>query len=145
MILESGPPFSIFAGSDRSLDGVGGDRADLTGDPELGSDRSKGDKIARYFNTAAFAIPALGTYGSSGRNIISGPGYANVDLSILKNFRTPWFSSEGANLQLRAEAFNVFNRTNLNPPNTTFISSLFGRITTARDPRVIQLGIRFVF
>ena len=145
MILEAGAPFSIFAGTDRSLDGVGGDRANLTGDPELGSDRSKGEKIARYFNTAAFAIPDFGTYGSSGRNILRGPGYANVDLSILKNFRTPWFSSEGANLQLRAEAFNVFNRTNLNAPNTTFTSALFGRITTARDPRVIQLGIRFVF
>jgi hypothetical protein len=145
MILESGTPFSVFAGQDRSLDGVGADRANLTGDPTLDSDRPKGERILRYFNTAAFTTPDFGTYGNSGRNILRGPGYATVDFSILKNFVTPWFGSEGANLQLRAEAYNLFNRVNLNNPITTLTSPQFGRITSARDPRIIQLGVRFVF
>ena len=143
--LESGVPFSVFAGSDRSVDGVGGDRPNLIGNPELDTGRPKGEKVARYFDTTAFQLNDVGTYGTAGRNLIRGPGNATVDFSVLKNFNTPWFNSEGANLQLRVEAFNIFNRTNFANPNSTLTSTLFGRITSAGEPRILQFGIRFVF
>src|SRR4029450_5857783 len=143
--LQSGTPFSVLVGVDNSLDGVGGDRPDLIGEPDLPSDRPKGEIVAKYFNTAAFRQNAMGTFGSSGRNIIRGPGFASVHLSLLKNFRLPWFTSDGSNLQFRAEFYNLFNRTNLNNPNNNFITSTFGRITSAGDPRIIQLALRLSF
>ena len=90
--LESGVPFTVIAGSDRSLDGVGADRPNLIGDPELDTGRPKGEIVARYFNTAAFQLNDVGTYGTAGRNLLRGPGNATVDFSVLKNFNTPWFS-----------------------------------------------------
>jgi hypothetical protein len=143
--VQSGTPFSVLAGVDNSLDGVGGDRPDLIGEPDLPSDRPKGETVAKYFNTAAFKQNAMGTFGTAGRNIIRGPGFASVDLSLLKNFRLPWFTSDGSNLQFRAEFYNLFNRTNLNNPNNNFISSQFGRINSAGDPRIIQLALRLSF
>ena len=143
--MQSGNPFSVLAGSDASLDGVGGDRPDLIGDPKLSSDRSKGERVARYFNTSAFQAPVAGTFGSVGRNTIIGPGFASVDFSVLKNFGLPWFVGEGANLQFRAEFYNLFNRTNLNNPNTNFLLSTFGRITSAGEPRIMQLALRLTF
>jgi hypothetical protein len=143
--LESGTPFSVFAGQDRSLDGVGGDRPNLIGTPELDTGRPRGELVARYFDTTAFQTNDFGTYGTAGRNLLRGPGSATVDFSVLKNFSTPWFNSEGATLQLRAEAFNIFNRANFANPNSTLTSALFGRITAAGEPRILQFGIRFVF
>lgn len=142
--LESGAPFTVFAGADRSLDGVGADRPDLIGNPELDTGRPRGEIVARYFNTAAFQTNEFGTYGTAGRNLLRGPGNATVDFSVLKNFNSPWFT-EGAYLQLRVEAFNLFNRANFANPNSTQTSALFGRITTAGEPRILQFGLRFVF
>ena len=88
------------------------DRADIVGDPELDSGRPREELIEGWFNTAAFALPAVGTDGTAGRNIIDGPGFRNVDLGL---FRTS--ASAGAfMLQLRAEATNVFNIVNLLEP-----------------------------
>jgi Carboxypeptidase regulatory-like domain/TonB dependent receptor-like, beta-barrel/TonB-dependent Receptor Plug Domain len=143
--VQSGTPFTVFAGLDTSLDGVGSDRPDLVGNPALDTGRPRGELIARYFNTAAFHTNAFGTYGTAARNLLRGPGLATFDFSVLKNFNTPWFNSEGANLQLRVEAFNIFNRANFANPNGTLTSSLFGRITSAGEPRILQFGIRFVF
>jgi hypothetical protein len=142
--LESGAPFTVFAGADRSLDGVGADRPNLISDPELDTGRPRGEIVARYFNTAAFQTNDLGTFGTAGRNLLRGPGNATVDFSVLKNFNTPWFT-EDAYLQLRVEAFNLFNRANFANPNGTLTSALFGRITVAGEPRILQFGLRYVF
>lgn len=139
--MQSGNPLTILAGSDRSLDGVGGDRPNLVGDPALSGGRARAEQVAAWFNTAAFALNDQGTYGTAGRNIVRGPGQARVDLSLFKNipFKTRY------HLQLRVEAFNLLNRVNLGNPNTTLTSPLFGRIGTAGEARVMQLGLRLTF
>ena len=80
-------------------------------------------------------------FGNSGRGILPGPRFDNVDFSILKRTAI----TERFNLQFRAEAFNVFNHANFLDPNTAFGSALFGRITSAREPRDIQLGLKLIF
>jgi hypothetical protein len=145
LTLQSGAPFTVTTGVDNSYSGIGQDRVDLVGDPRLPGDRSRGEQIAAWFNRAAFADNAPGTFGTLGRNTEIGPGLATFDASIFKAFLMPW--SEGHKLEFRAEGFNVFNRVNLNIASSTSTRSnaLFGRITTAGDPRILQLGLRYAF
>src|SRR5262249_37737488 len=130
-------------GFDNSFSGIGNDRVDIVGDPNLDSGRSRGDRIAKWFNIAAFRANAPGTFGLLGRNTGVGPGYANLDLSVFKAFPMPY--AEHHRLEFRLECFNSLNRVNPGNPNTTFTSSLFGRITGANDPRILQLGLRYSF
>jgi hypothetical protein len=139
--LESGNWMTIASGRDNSQSGVNADRADLVGDPFLDTGRPRGDLIARYFNTAAFTVNAPGTFGTSGRNIIRGPGEALVDFGLVKNFTV----REGMRVQFRSEFFNFFNRVNLGNPNTNASSNQFGEITSAGSPRVVQLALKFMF
>jgi len=141
--FQTGGPMSISTGVDNSLSGIGQDRVDIVGNPSLPGDRSRGERILRWFNTDAFAQNALGTFGTLGRNTERGPGLASVDFSAFKSFRMPF--AENHNLEFRAEFFNFFNRVNLNNPNTSRTSSLFGRITGAGDPRILQFGLRYSF
>ncbi|MEN3326060.1 MAG: hypothetical protein V7638_867 [Acidobacteriota bacterium] len=142
--LQSGRPFTVAllseidnSGTGRSILGFGAnDRPNVVGNGELQSPTT-----GQWFNTAAFAFPAPGTFGNAGRNILEGPGYQNVNMSILKNTRF----SERVNLQFRAEAFNLFNHPNFNLPDNFLGSPTFGRITSARDPRHIQFGLKLLF
>ena len=134
---------TITSGIDNSLSGINADRADIVGNPAISGDRTKGQRIARWFNTDAFAINAVGTFGTLGRNTMRGPGLANVDFSTFKKFVMPY--KESHNLEFRAEFFNLFNRANLNNPNTNRSSSLFGRVITAGEPRILQFGLRYSF
>ena len=79
--------------------------------------------------------------GNEPRGTIVGPGYFRWDTSLFKNMKF----TERLNLQFRAEAFNVLNHTNFNNPITSYTSSLFGHITTARDPRQLQLALKLLF
>jgi len=93
-------------------------------------------------DTTAYALPALYTYGNVHRNDQHGPGYANTNLSIFKNF--PIFGSMTA--QFRAESFNLFNHPNPGNPNSTFGASNFGTITTVQGAsRVLQLAGKINF
>jgi len=90
--------------------------------------------------------------GNSGRNIFRGPGYANVDFSTMKYFQIPWFTHEGARLQIRGEFFNLFNRVNLNTVSTDLAlvagastNPTFSRATGVYNPRTIQIGARIEF
>jgi hypothetical protein len=139
--FQSGAPLTIFTGVNQALNGVGQDRPDIVGNPNLDTSRPKAAKVQQYFSTSAFQMEALGTFGTAGRNILRGPGQADVDLSLFKNIPV----KERYNLQIRAEAFNTFNRTNFFAPNTTLSSPLFGRITTADAARIIQLALRVTF
>ncbi|HXN21714.1 MAG TPA: carboxypeptidase-like regulatory domain-containing protein [Candidatus Dormibacteraeota bacterium] len=139
--FQSGAPVTIFTGVNQALNGVGQDRPDIVGNPNLDTSRPKADKVQQYFNKSAFQKEALGTFGTAGRNILRGPGQANVDLSLFKNIPV----KERYNLQIRAEAFNAFNRTNFFAPNTSLSSPLFGRITTADAARILQLALRVTF
>lgn len=141
--LQTGGPLTISNGADISFTGIGQDRVDIVGDPEFSGDRSKGDRILQWFNKAAFAEPARGTFGTIGRNTLNGPGSATFDFSAFKQFPMPY--SENHKLEFRGEFFNLFNRVNLGNPNTARINAQFGRITTAGDPRIVQLGLRYSF
>ena len=96
----------------------------------------------QWFNTDAFALQPLGTYGNAGRNIVIGPGIFNFDTSIIRNFRFGGSKS----LQFRLEAFNVFNKPVWGDPNMSMANlATFGTITTTRKPmRELQLGVKFV-
>jgi Carboxypeptidase regulatory-like domain len=140
--LQTGTPLTIGAGQDRNLDGLTNDRADLIGNPELDTSRPRDELIEGWFNVAAFANPALGTNGSSGRSIVDGPGYRNVDLGIFRDIRL----SGRTMFQFRIETTNVFNIVNLVNPGTNFAApATFGKIRAARDMRRIQLGGRVSF
>jgi len=142
--LQTGRPFTVAllsdidnSGTGRSILGFGAnDRPNLVGNPELSNPTT-----SQWFNTAAFAFPAPGTFGNAGRNILEGPGFQSVNASLVKNTRF----SERVNLQFRAEAFNLFNHPNFNLPDNFLGSPTFGRITSARDPRHIQFGLKLLF
>jgi hypothetical protein len=95
----------------------------------------------RFFNIAAFRVPAQFTFGNSGRGVLDDPGTNNFDISLQKNFAV----LEGHNLQFRAEFFNAFNHPLLNAPNSNVDNANFGRITSARAARQIQFGLRYEF
>jgi hypothetical protein len=139
---RSGTPFTVISGQDRSLSGVGLDRADLNGTPSLSGDRSTNAVINQYFNTTAFSLNALGTFGSAPRNILRNPSYFNVDYSIQKTFA----ATERWRLQLRGDFFNLFNNVHFSQPGANVSSaSTFGKITAAGDPRIVQVALRVLF
>lgn len=105
----------------------------------------------RWFDTAQFVNPPNFTFGNVGRTLpdVRGPGIVNFDLSLIKDTRI----LERLRMQFRAEAFNFLNHTNYGNPNVAFTpgpdgrnnNALFGTITSARDPRIIQFGARLIF
>jgi len=107
--------------------------------------------FAQFFNIAAYqtSFPASGisnTTGSAGRGEIFGPRTVRFDMTLSKNFHF----NESMRLQLRAEAFNIFNTTNFTTINTVASTSLtattlFGQVTGTRDPRTMQFGAKFYF
>ena len=142
--VQTGRPFTAAlvseidnSGTGRSILGFGAnDRPNVLRNPNLSSPTPD-----RWFDTSAFAFPAPGTFGNAGRNILEGPGYRNVNASLIKNTSL----TERVRLQLRAEVFNLFNRPNFNLPDNFLGSPTFGRVTSARDPRHIQLGVKLLF
>ena len=142
VVLQTGTPMTISSGLDRNFDGLTNDRADIIGDPKLDSGRPREELIEQWFNTAAFAQPAIGLDGTAGRNIVEGPGYRNVDLGVFRDIRM----GGRTQLQFRIEATNVLNIVNLTNPGTALNApTSFGKIRSARDMRRIQLGARVSF
>jgi hypothetical protein len=139
--MQSGSPLSVSSGRDNALAGMGANRADLVGDPYLDTGRPRAELIAQYFNRSAFAQNAVGTFGTASRNLLRGPGFASLDMALIKKFHL----TEGLRFQFRAEMFNTFNRPNFGNPNTTLTSGNFGRITGASDPRIMQFALRLDF
>jgi hypothetical protein len=146
MTFQSGWPFNVAATGDP-LAGVDfAARANLigAGNPVLDSGRSKGAKIEAYFDKSRFANADPGSVGTLGRNVLEGPGIANVDASLVKGLRFPFMGEAGVG-ELRLEAFNVFNRTNFGTPVTGLTNSNFGRLTSASAPRIVQLAVKIIF
>ncbi|HZT36516.1 MAG TPA: carboxypeptidase regulatory-like domain-containing protein [Bryobacteraceae bacterium] len=142
LTANSGAPLTVRAGVDRSLNGQNLDTADLVGDWKVNQSRSRGDEVQRWFNTAAFALPALGTVGTSGIDILRGPAMSNFDLAAYKNFQI----AERFKFQFRAEFFNVLNHTVLGNPNTTLTNGNFGKILSTQTlPRIGELGLKLQF
>jgi hypothetical protein len=143
--LQSGFPFTPTLGFNQSRDGDTGnpDRPNMAPGRTL-----KGIYLRtpeHWVDASAFALPTAGTYGSVGRNVLTGPGLATVDVSLFKTTRI----TEQANLQFRAEAFNVLNRVNLGIPGLVMLtntgvpsSSAAAITTTATTSRQIQLGLK---
>jgi hypothetical protein len=143
--LQSGRPFSLRATGDP-LAGISGARVDLigVGNPVLDTSRSKGAKVAEYFDVTRFRNPAPNTWGTLGRNVLTGPGFSNTDLSLVKSFHLPL--GESALGQFRFEAFNVLNRTNFSLPNTGITNPSFGQLTsTDGGARILQLALKVIF
>jgi hypothetical protein len=134
---QRGFPISITA-SDLGgvLDTFGTNRADIVGDIHAG-----GGELTRWFNTAAFAQPPLGSFGNSGRSILRGPGINNLDLALFKNFDLP----RGSRLQLRLESFNALNHPQFSSVSTNLAAANFGVITAARAARINQLGLKLIW
>jgi hypothetical protein len=158
--LQTGFPFTVWTSEDYNLDGTFLDRPNAVADLRDAAGKGPAAFLNGAFGDRAtwgelFRPAAPGTQGALGRNVFRGPGYASVDFSLLKAFRMPWLSQDGARWEFRAEAFNVFNRVNLRPPGNSlgaynaatglWSSATFGRSTLAFDPRQIQLALRFTF
>lgn len=139
--FQSGNPLHPILGANNSGTGDFNDRPNLVG-PVEGPQR-----VEQFFNTAAFVAPPAGQFGNAGRNIITGPGFANVDVGLFKN--TYFGGEDRYRVQFRAEIFNLPNHPNFAQPARSFPSATFGRILNTRTPagdagsaRQIQLGLK---
>jgi hypothetical protein len=94
-----------------------------------------------YFLPDAFAAQPLGTFGNSSKRFFHGPGIFNTDFALMKSTAV----TESSAVEFRAEFFNMFNHTQFGNPNGNFFSSNFGVVTSARDPRIGQVSLKFVF
>jgi outer membrane receptor protein involved in Fe transport len=153
--FQGGQPINVVSGADNSGTTEYQDRADITG-PALNSNRSvQSHSFAQYLNPNSFAVPTYGTYGNLHRNSIYGPGFEDVDLSLLKNI--PIYK-ERVRAQFRVEMFNVFNRVNLAQPlNNLGYGSAFGISTStigvsygspgigSGEPYNTQLALKIIF
>ena len=102
----------------------------VTGDP------------TRWFNPAAFAVPAPFTYGNSARNLLFGPGFFNWDAAVFKQFSI----SERLRLDFRAEVFNILNHPNFGlPASNISVPATAGRITSASDARNVHFALKLLF
>jgi len=144
--LLSGFPFTPQIGSNRSGDGDtrNPDRPSLN--PAFHGPLLLNEPN-RWFNPNAFVLPPPGTYGNLGRGTLTGPGLAEMDISLLKNT----VLTDRLNLQFRAECFNALNHANFVTPNPIVfaagaVSPTAGLITaTATTSRQIQFGLKLIF
>jgi len=142
--FQTGRPFSVYllpntdnSNTGQSILGFGGnDRPNVLRSPVISNQSPD-----RWFDTRAFAMPAFGTFGNAGRNILSGPAYQSINASLVKNTHI----AERADLQFRVEAFNLMNRANFDLPDIYFGSPTFGVIQSAQNPRRIQFGAKFLW
>jgi hypothetical protein len=157
---RSGNPLTVFVARNRSRSqwspslapGIGFDRPDFA--PGFDAESAVNGGPDQYFDPAAFRLPAAGTLGNVGRGSLIGPNLRVFDLSLVKNTRWDLLGEEGS-VQLRLEAFNLFNRANFAPPSLIVFTgaadneqplSTFGRIrSTTTSSRQVQLGVRLTF
>ncbi len=167
LTIQTGLPFDITDGGDRSLTGAGDDRPDYIGgnvkfvDPRSsqfgiqnayfdgtggGTPDAATNPYFRRVGSGGSAVQGAGRYGDLGRNVFHGPGILNDDLSLWKNVRI----RERQSLVIRADAFNFFNHTQFfNPGDSNGVnridSTTFGQVRYARDPRLLQLQLQYKF
>jgi hypothetical protein len=172
--VQNGVPFTPTLSTQRSFDGVGtaGDHANIVTATTAGTGKAAGLTFTpfnastvntgnpnQWFNPLMFQLNPLGTLGTSGRDILRGPGLGNWDFSIVKDTRLGFLGEQGS-LQFRAEFFNVLNRANFGLPNGVVFAgttsdvganseapnSTAGQIlTTITTARQIQMALKLVF
>lgn len=156
--FHSNVPFTPVLGFDNAGTGslVNGDRPNLIGDPFSGTcpNGAPVRTVTCWYNPAAFSLPAPGSFGNAGRNILPGPNFKNLDLSLLKNTRF----GEGKTVEFRLEVFNLANHPNFAVPTNTLgpngaggngdavFQANAGQIfSTVNSSRQIQFGLKFIF
>ena len=138
MTAQSGVPVAVTQANTLGYAGFTTQRPHLVGDPSLPA----GERTpARWFNTAAFAAADQFTIGSASRNPVRGPSYRNVDLALMRRVGI----GAARALELRVEVFNLLNTVNFGAPAAQLGPASFGTITTALDPRVVQLAAKVWF
>lgn len=136
--LQSGVPVAVTQANSLGYAGFTTQRPNLVGDPELPA----GERTpARWFNTAAFATANQFSIGTASRNPVRGPAYRNVDLALSR--LVPLGGRRA--LELRGEIYNLLNTTNFAAPAAQLGAANFGTITSALDPRIIQLAAKVTF
>jgi hypothetical protein len=169
-VLQTGTPFNITEPTDRSLSGAGSDRPDWVGTGELeffdarntntnlggpaggtanhtfsglggGTATAGTNPNFRRVGSGTSLAAGAGRFGNLGRNVFHGPGDIIFDFTMMKRTRV----GENKTLEFRSEFFNIFNHANFGNPNGSIGSVNFGRVTTTRDPRLIQFALKFHF
>ncbi len=137
---QTGFPLTVIEPNNVSLTSLT-NRPDMVCDPNDGALRT----VEQWFNTACFRRLTLpqnaGQLGDEPRNAVRGPGFNRTDLSLVKNVAV----ARTQQLQLRIEAFNVFDSIRFGQPGNMIGTPTFGVITTAEDGRIVQLGIKYSF
>jgi hypothetical protein len=144
LTLQSGRPFTValLPEIDNSNTGIASLGFGANNRPNrIASGKLSNPGPDAWFDRSAFVLADYGSFGNSGRNILDGPGYQDLSLSLLKSTKV----REGLDLQFRAEFFNVFNHANFDLPDSFLGSSTFGRINSAQDPRLIQFGLKIIY
>lgn len=139
LTVQSGSPLAVTqATNNNAFAGFGTQRPNRIGDPAMPAGERT---VERWFNTDAFAPAPAFTIGTSSRNPVRGPGYANLDLALLR--RVPLAGARA--LEIRAEVFNATNTPHFGAPNTIVGAPGFGTITSAGDPRLVQFAVKLLF
>ncbi len=140
--FATGLPITLTENDDNALIGANAVPVDV---PNFSGGSVLADTNPRhgnaYFNTSLFSNELLGQFGNSRRRFFHGPGLNNYDMTLQKTFKF----TETKQLELRFEGFNVFNHAQFTNPTGEINSSQFGIISSARDPRILQVGTRFSF
>src|SRR5688500_3450703 len=144
--MQSGSSLTTTSGGARALTGMQYQRVN-----QLGQDPYAAKTRDSWFDPQAFAQPALGTHGTTGRNAYVGMGSRVVDLALVRSFRF----AAAQRIEARIETFNAFNwfrpgpiETNPNnnqAPVTNLASPTFGRYLVAGDPRIMQFALKYSF
>ncbi len=133
--VRSGGTINVTTGTDNSLSGEGLDR------PNVAAGQSPYGTDLIWLNKLAFEANPAGTFGNVGRNTLRGPAFMGFDLALSQLFAL----HEQVKLEARLEAFNAVNYVNLNNPASNLNSSSFGKITSAGDPRILQIAMKLHF
>ena len=134
----TGTPMT-FTYSTASLNAPGNNqRANVNATPSVLGNVGPGVK---WFDTSVFSFPAANTFGNAARNTLSGPGYVNLDLSLIKRFQF----TERWRMELRAETFNFTNTPHFNNPSSALDSTQFGEVRSAFGERQVQFGLKLIF
>ncbi|MGA7521317.1 MAG: carboxypeptidase regulatory-like domain-containing protein [Acidobacteriaceae bacterium] len=145
--LMSGTPFTVFdsndvaaQGSAPEISGFSAQRPNLIGNPNDGP-----RAVNAWLNTGAYQrldpVANAGQFGTEGRNVNLGPGYADWDFAALKNFKV----TESKQFQFRAEMFDFLNRTNFRLPDSDISSPTFNHVLAAQAPRQVQFALKFLY
>lgn len=139
MTLQSGAPITVQTQTNSTnANSAGAQRADVLRDPNLPAEQRS---IRRWFDTGAFAQPALYTFGNQGVGLVRADGRININCSILRNFPI----GERKQVQFRGEFFNLPNHPNFGNPAHQFEGAGFGVVNSARPARQVQLGLRLTY